>query len=120
MSIKRTYKVDDIYFLSTKGFIFSMEKDFQLYAYFTERKMNLSANGKHLAVKLKGIEQIYKKQQPNLLLTSLNEDKSELMRFLEMSDKKIHLQNVKDVCLEVEFFDEQEIQKILAYEQKKV
>ena len=116
MSITRTYKVNEIYFLSTRGFMFAME-NFQLWTSFTDKKINLLANGKSLAVKLKGIECVHKKYQANLLLASLNDNEQEIMEFLKMDNQKVHLQNVENIYLEVEFFNEQEIQQILLHEQ---
>ena len=119
MSTKRTYKVDEIYYLCTYGFLFTMERNMKIWSgRNTNRKIVLLANDKSLAVKYKGISTA-KKHQVTLILASLGDDKQEMMGFLKMDNQKIHLQNTENIYLEVEFFDEQEQQKIIEQEQQK-
>ena len=111
MSIKRIYPINCIYYLNTRGFYVF------ICANFTNKKFTLLSGEKTLAVQLKGIESLSGKKVHShcLLLASSSEDESELMNFLNMNNQWF-LENVKNVYLEIEFFDEQEIKKILEYE----
>jgi len=115
MSIKRKYKIKEIYYLTTRGFSFFVENSLHLAVNFADRKMKLLANGQILAVKLKGIETLCGKEahhKISLLLSTLNEDDKELMDFLGINKRKCHLQNIENIHLEIEFFEKDYIQKI--------
>ncbi|MCL2796731.1 MAG: hypothetical protein FWD58_01575 [Firmicutes bacterium] len=122
MSIKRTYKVESIFFLSKRGLMFILDKEalsHHIYLSSPQREILLFANGKSLAVKLKGIESASGKagHRIALALSTPNDDKKEMREFLGMDkSKKGVLENAENVYIEIEYFIEQEIQKILNYE----
>jgi len=106
MSIKRIYNVKDIFYLSTRGFRFFVENDVYVGIDVVDRKINLVANGKTLAVQLKGVESLSccnGVHKHALILATLNDHEKELLTFLSMSKENNHLENIENVYLEIEF-----------------
>ncbi|MCL2862057.1 MAG: hypothetical protein FWE22_06575 [Firmicutes bacterium] len=111
MSRKRIYRVENIYYINTRGFSFFIEKQFQFLMNFVNKNFRLFNNGKYFDVQLRGIESLsgMKGHFYAFLLNPLNGNNNELMEFLGMSNKKNSLNNVENIYLEVECFDELEI-----------
>jgi len=104
MQNNKTYKINEVYYLATRGLSFFIESDLSFDAIFSNEKIKLLSNGKCMPAYTKGIETFCGKNalyRHSLLLASFNDSEKELMNFLKI-EKKNGFQNLKDVHFETE------------------